>query len=126
MADLSDTLAVMPKTPTEAQMETLLNTVGAIGGQTGFPAINLTITDDSAQIADKDADLLIIGAIPGKLKDDKRIDLLVQATQSWVKTPMRQTAFRRLCRMRPIARRMRSPPSPPAADGGSGGLPVAV
>lgn len=68
MADLSDTLAVMPKTPTEAQMETLLNTVGAIGGQTGFPAINLTITDDSAQIADKDADLLIIGAIPGKLK----------------------------------------------------------
>ncbi|ENV2521901.1 cellulose biosynthesis cyclic di-GMP-binding regulatory protein BcsB [Salmonella enterica] len=93
MADLSDTLAVMPKTPTEAQMETLLNTVGAIGGQTGFPAINLTITDDSAQIADKDADLLIIGAIPGKLKDDKRIDLLVQATQSWVKTPMRQTAF---------------------------------
>ncbi|EHA2509517.1 cellulose biosynthesis cyclic di-GMP-binding regulatory protein BcsB [Salmonella enterica] len=86
-------LAVMPKTPTEAQMETLLNTVGAIGGQTGFPAINLTITDDSAQIADKDADLLIIGAIPGKLKDDKRIDLLVQATQSWVKTPMRQTAF---------------------------------
>lgn len=53
----------------------------------------MTITDDSAQIADKDADLLIIGAIPGKLKDDKRIDLLVQATQSWVKTPMRQTAF---------------------------------
>lgn len=93
MADLSDTLAVMPKTPTEAQMETLLNTVGAIGGQTGFPAINLTITDNSAQIADKDADLLIIGAIPDKLKDDKRIDLLVQATQSWVKTPMRQTAF---------------------------------
>lgn len=93
MADLSDTLAVMPKNPTEAQMETLLNTTGTIGGQTGFPAINLTITDNSAQIADKDADLLIIGGIPDKLKDDKRIDLLVQATQSWVKTPMRQTAF---------------------------------
>lgn len=93
MADLSDTLAVMPKNPTEAQMETLLNTVSTIGGQTGFPAINLTITDNSAQIADKDADLLIIGGIPDKLKDDKRIDLLVQATQSWVKTPMRQTAF---------------------------------
>lgn len=126
MADLSDTLAVMPKTPTEAQMETLLNTVGAIGGQTGFPAINLTITDDSAQIADKDADLLIIGAIPGKLKDDKRIDLLVQATQSWVKPRCGRPLSRRLCRMRPIARRMRSPPSPPAADGGGSGLPVAV
>lgn len=44
MADLSDTIAVMPKTPNEAQMETLLEATGTIGAQTGFPAINLTIT----------------------------------------------------------------------------------
>lgn len=49
MADLSDTLAVMPKTPTEAQMETLLNTVGAIGGQTGFPSI---MPDEADRAAD--------------------------------------------------------------------------
>lgn len=36
---------------------------------------------------------MIIGGIPDKLKDDKQIDLLVQATESWVKTPMRQTPF---------------------------------
>ncbi len=36
MADLSQTITVMPKTPNEAQMETLLNTVGFIGAQTGF------------------------------------------------------------------------------------------
>ncbi|HFK3153566.1 cellulose biosynthesis cyclic di-GMP-binding regulatory protein BcsB [Citrobacter sedlakii] len=93
MADLSDTIAVMPKTPNEAQMETLLEATGTIGAQTGFPTINLTITQDGSQIQGKDADILIIGTIPDKLKDEKRIDLLVQAAQSWVKTPLRQSAF---------------------------------
>ncbi|HBL4691404.1 cellulose biosynthesis cyclic di-GMP-binding regulatory protein BcsB [Citrobacter sedlakii] len=93
MADLSDTIAVMPKTPNEAQMETLLEATGTIGAQTGFPAINLTITQDGSQIQGKDADILIIGTIPDKLKNEKRIDLLVQAAQSWVKTPLRQSAF---------------------------------
>ena len=93
MADLSQTITVMPKAPNEAQMETLLNTVGFIGAQTGFPAINLTVTDDGSTIQGKDADIMIIGGIPDKLKDDKQIDLLVQATESWVKTPMRQTPF---------------------------------
>ena len=93
MADLSETITVMPKNPNEAQMETLLDATATIGAQTGFPAINLTITDDSSQIQSKEADILIIGSIPDKLKDDKRIDLLVQAAESWVKTPMRQTTF---------------------------------
>lgn len=93
MADLSQTITVMPKAPNEAQMETLLNTVGFIGAQTGFPAINLTVTDDGSTIQGKDADIMIVGGIPDKLKDDKQIDLLVQATESWVKTPMRQTPF---------------------------------
>ncbi|EPR1454901.1 cellulose biosynthesis cyclic di-GMP-binding regulatory protein BcsB [Citrobacter koseri] len=93
MADLSETIAVMPKNPNEAQMETLLDVTGTIGAQTGFPSINLNITDDSRQIQGKDADIMVIGTIPNALKDDKRIDLLVQATQSWVNTPMRQTTF---------------------------------
>ncbi|STG50994.1 cellulose synthase regulator protein [Escherichia coli] len=45
----------------------------------------------ASTIQGKDADIMIIGGIPDKLKDDKQIDLLVQATESWVKTPMRQT-----------------------------------
>jgi hypothetical protein len=51
------------------------------------------LTDDGSQIQNKDADIMVIGAIPDKLKDDKRIDLLVKATQSWVNTPLRQTEF---------------------------------
>lgn len=62
------------------------------------------MTDDGSTIQGKDADIMIIGGIPDKLKDDKQIDLLVQATESWVKTPMRQTPFPALCRTRAIAR----------------------
>ncbi len=93
MADLSQTIIVMPPKPNPAQMTTLLDSLGAIGAQTGFPAINLQLTDDGSQIQGKDADIMIVGAIPPQLKDTKHIDLLVNAAQSWVKTPLRQTAF---------------------------------
>lgn len=89
MADLSDTTVVMPKTPTVEQVTTLLNTVGEMGAQTGFPAMNVTLADESSDIQGKDTDLLLIGSIPEKLKNDKQIDLLVEATKSWVKTPLR-------------------------------------
>jgi len=93
MADLSESIVVMPKTPNEGQIATLLDAMAAVGAQTGLPAINVTLTDDASQIQNKDADIMVIGNIPEKLKDDKRIDLLVQATESWVNTPLRQTTF---------------------------------
>ncbi|WP_313485946.1 cellulose biosynthesis cyclic di-GMP-binding regulatory protein BcsB [Pseudescherichia sp.] len=93
MADLADTIVVLPANPTQGQLATLLDSIGQLGAQTGLPAVNLTLTNDGSQIQNKDADVLVIGTIPDSLKDDKRIDLLVQATQSWVKTPQRQTPF---------------------------------
>jgi len=93
MADLSESIVVMPKTPNEGQIATLLDAMAAVGAQTGLPTINVTLTDDASQIQNKDADIMVIGNIPEKLKDDKRIDLLVQATESWVNTPLRQTTF---------------------------------
>ncbi|MEB8195335.1 cyclic di-GMP binding protein [Raoultella terrigena] len=89
MADLAETLVVVPKTPTEGQVATLLESVGGISAQTGLAAINIQITDDGSQVKGKDADLLLIGSIPPALKDDTQINLLVEATKSWVKMPMR-------------------------------------
>lgn len=88
MADLSDTLVVVPKAPTQGQGDAAAG-AGGIGSQTGLAAINLQMTDDGNQIKNKDADLLLIGAIPSSLKDDTKINLLVEATKSWVKMPMR-------------------------------------
>lgn len=93
MADLSESIVVMPKAPNEGQVTTLLDTMASVGAQTGLPAINVTLTDGGSQIQNKDADIMVIGNIPDKLKDDKRIDLLVKAAQSWVNTPLRQTEF---------------------------------
>ena len=61
MADLSDTLVVVPKAPTQAWRRCCRR--WGIGSQTGLAAINLQMTDDGNQIKNKDADLLLIGAI---------------------------------------------------------------
>ncbi|MDU4268718.1 MAG: cellulose biosynthesis cyclic di-GMP-binding regulatory protein BcsB, partial [Enterobacter hormaechei] len=79
MADLSESIVVMPKAANEGQVTTLLDTMGTVGAQTGLPAINVMVTDDGSQIQNKDADIMVIGNIPDKLKDEKRVDLLVQA-----------------------------------------------
>lgn len=91
MADLSQTLIVVSQNPQPAQVTTLLETLGMVGSQTGFPALGFTITDEGQSLQDKDADILIIGTIPPELKDEKQITLLVNETESWVKTPLRQT-----------------------------------
>ncbi|HKM97452.1 MAG TPA: cellulose biosynthesis cyclic di-GMP-binding regulatory protein BcsB [Buttiauxella sp.] len=93
MADLSQSVILVNKEPKPAQVTAMLDALGTIGAQTGFPAINMTITDDANTIQGKDADIMIIGTIPDKLKDDKRVDLLVEAAKSWVKMPKRQSAL---------------------------------
>jgi hypothetical protein len=93
MADLSQTIVVVNKEPKPAQVNAMLDALGTIGAQTGFPGINVTLTDDASTIQGKDADIMIVGTIPDRLKDDKRVDLLVDAAKSWVKTPMRQSAL---------------------------------
>ena len=50
MADLSESIVVMPKAANEGQVATLLDTMGTVGAQTGLPAINVTVTDDGSQI----------------------------------------------------------------------------
>lgn len=93
MADLSETLVLMPPKPVPSQVTTLLNTVGNIGAQVGYPAVGVNITDDWSQAKNKDADVLIIGAIPPELRDEQKINLLMDQTQSWVKMPNRQSSL---------------------------------
>lgn len=91
LADLSQTLVVLEAQPTPAQLTTLFNTLGAIGADTGYPALGLRITNDWSQQTERDLDLLLIGSIPEALRDDKNIHLLLDATQSWVQTPARHS-----------------------------------
>lgn len=89
-ADLAQTLVLMPPKPDAEQVSTLLNTLGNMGAQTGYPALRVQLTDDWATAKKQDMDLLMIGVIPKDLQDDQRIPALVDATASWLKEPVRQ------------------------------------
>ncbi|WP_045097680.1 cellulose biosynthesis cyclic di-GMP-binding regulatory protein BcsB [Legionella fallonii] len=90
LADLSETWILISKQPLAVEVTTLLNTMGSIGSQTGFPVLAMSLTDDWAQLKNKDVDTLIIGNIPGELYDDSKINLLMKKTESWINSPFRQ------------------------------------
>jgi len=61
MADLSETVVVMKQNPVEPEVALMLDTMGAIGTKTGYPAIKVTMIDrwEPDQLIDKD--ILTIG-----------------------------------------------------------------
>ncbi|WP_286872106.1 cellulose biosynthesis cyclic di-GMP-binding regulatory protein BcsB [Pantoea sp. UBA5035] len=92
-ADLAQTLVLVQPKPDAQQVGTLLNALGNIGAQTGYPALRVQFSDDWSKAKSQDADLLMIGDIPKDLQDDRRIAALVDAAGSWIKTPTRQAAI---------------------------------
>lgn len=90
LADLAQTLVLVNTRPQPDQVSALLNALGNIGAQTGYPALNVQITDDWTKAKSADADLLMIGRIPADLREDSRINLLVDRAKSWVNKPVRQ------------------------------------
>lgn len=93
LADLSQTLVLIDKHPTASQVSTLLNALGSIGARIGYPALAMQLSDDWVEAGKQDVDILLIGAIPPELRNDEKINLLVNAAQSWVKQPVRQAAM---------------------------------
>lgn len=91
-ADLAQTLVLVQSKPDAQQVGTLLNALGNIGAQTGYPALRVQFSDDWSKAKAQDADLLMIGDIPKDLQDDRRIGALADAAASWMNKPMRQTA----------------------------------
>lgn len=93
LADLAQTLVLVNPQPQADQVSALLNALGNIGAQTGFPALNVQISDDWSKAKTADADLLMIGTIPADLREDSRINLLVERAKSWVDKPVRQSVL---------------------------------
>ncbi|MEB2400575.1 MAG: cellulose biosynthesis cyclic di-GMP-binding regulatory protein BcsB [Alcaligenaceae bacterium] len=89
MADLSETVAVMPPEPTPAQAAVLLETVAHIGSQVGYPAYKLRIMDDWQAAGQIDADLLWIGRAPEGFRRRPDANLLLEDTMSRLRVPRR-------------------------------------
>jgi hypothetical protein len=88
-ADLAQTLVLVQPQPSNDEVSTLLNALGSIGAQTGYPALRVQMSDDWSNAKSVDADVLMIGGIPQDLQDDNKITLLADAARSWINMPSR-------------------------------------
>ena len=90
MADLAESQVVMPAKPHPAQLTTLLDALGAIGAETGYPALSLRLVNDWEQARGADLDTLLIGSLPEEFRRDLEPDALLASTRSWVNQPHRE------------------------------------
>lgn len=87
MADLSETVVVMPKQPTALQTATFLETIAAMGAQIGYPALKIRVMSDWEQASQIDADVLLIGEMPEAIKMRPDANLLLKDTESSLRQP---------------------------------------
>ena len=71
MADLSDTVVVLARSPSDEEIQTFINMMGIFGRDTGYPALQVTLTNkwDEKELIDKD--ILSIGVMPELISADK-------------------------------------------------------
>jgi cellulose synthase (UDP-forming) len=62
-ADLADTTVVLPDTPTAEEIEMYLTLMGHFGAQTGYPVLNVSVTNAEAMKSDAAKDYLVIGSV---------------------------------------------------------------
>jgi cellulose synthase (UDP-forming) len=62
-ADLADTVVVLPDQPSAAELEMFLAMMGHFATQTGYPVLNVTVTNAAGMTAGGSKDYLVMGAI---------------------------------------------------------------
>jgi hypothetical protein len=95
MADLSETVVLVSPQANAAQVGMLLNAVGGLGVQSGYPAYALRLSDDWKQAVTLDADLLVLGTLPESLRGSDQLSLLIDNQRSTLlngRVPSPQTA----------------------------------
>lgn len=90
MADLSETLVVMPEKSSSDEIAVLLTTMALIGSQTGYPVYQLSVGTDWTQAATKPVDVLWIGATPEGFNQRPDANLLLDYTRATLTQPLRQ------------------------------------
>jgi cellulose synthase (UDP-forming) len=62
-ADLADTAIVLPDTPVAEEIEMYLTLMGHFGAQTGYPVLNVTVTNAEGMSSNAGKDYLVIGTV---------------------------------------------------------------
>ncbi|OXY83413.1 cellulose biosynthesis cyclic di-GMP-binding regulatory protein BcsB [Oceanimonas doudoroffii] len=99
MADLSDTMVLMPEAPSPLLTGLMLDTLARISAHTGYPAMALQVTHKAAEVRDRDADWLVFGQLPAGMEQAPSANLepsagwLLQAANA---TPVQAATPQRL------------------------------
>jgi cellulose synthase (UDP-forming) len=62
-ADLADTAVVLPDSPQADEIEMFLTLMGHFGAQTGYPVLNVTVTNSEGMKTDRQKDYIVLGTV---------------------------------------------------------------
>lgn len=92
MADLSDTAVVLPASSSAEALQTFLNVMGRLGADTGYPAIQVTVTDQWDSTTLKGKDILSIGVaqeLTQVIGEPDQVNLVLRSGQRQIRLPGR-------------------------------------
>jgi len=87
MADLSETIAVLPAQADPIVVATFLQAVANIGAQIGYPAFGLRVEHRFEKAARQDVDIILFGDLPDAMKARPDGNLLLKDTQTTLNQP---------------------------------------
>ncbi|MGF6708742.1 cellulose biosynthesis cyclic di-GMP-binding regulatory protein BcsB [Pseudomonas frederiksbergensis] len=90
MADLSETLVMVPAQGSAVQISTLLETLAAISARSGTPALGLQLSADWSMAARTDADLLVLGGLGAGIGGIANTNLMLNQLHDWLLEPSSQ------------------------------------
>ena len=91
MADMSESIVVVPQNMSPTQVSTLLEAVAGISARTGYPAFGLRLSNDWEKAAKEDADVLLLGQIAPDLRDNPDLSVLLQRQRDMLVQPYSNT-----------------------------------
>jgi cellulose synthase (UDP-forming) len=62
-ADLADTAVVLPDSPQADEIEMFLTLMGHFGAQTGYPVLNVTVSNSEGMKTDRQKDYIVLGTV---------------------------------------------------------------
>lgn len=93
MADMSESIVVVPSKGTATQVSTLLEAVASISARSGYPAFGVRLSDDWQSASKEDADLLLLGVMAPEMRDNPDLSLLLQRQHDMLVQPYGNTAI---------------------------------
>ena len=93
LADMSESIVVVPRSSTPPQISTLLEAVAGISARSGYPAFGLRLSDDWQSASKEDVDLLLLGEMAPDMRDNPDLSVLLQRQRDMLIQPYGTTGL---------------------------------